>query len=426
MQMKTLTQRNFYELSLLSYFNYYDGNETVEDLIVSILLDQTMIEEYKDNVMMQMNLESLRHIYPGEYQDVKIVEVFDDNADSGVYLYRLLWKEYEIIALRGSEELDERHGRTGWQDWKDNFAMYLPGPTLQQLVAIHYLHRLDPDRKRCICGHSKGGNLAITMTMCAGKRLFDSIEKVVSINAPGITDSMMADYEIRIKEEQFQKKITLIENEHDCVSSFFHHVKEPVIVKSNTGGTTLRQLYENHQLHTILIEQDGFIVTDRKSTMPRLIHHFINDYFVKMSPQRLQAFVDRMNEYFDSGLSKQELYRVLIYQVSKYTSLFDELSYDEVANITFQDLIERRKSKYVMERIRQIVPDENMMIVLRKWKDEAPFSHFDVKALTNAIIENYETTINSRAIVLKTVISENNAKIMEALRHMQKNNQKEA
>lgn len=421
MRMKNLTWRNYFDLSLLSYFDVYEGNETVEDLILDILLDHQLIEDYKDDVMFQMNLESIRHIYPREYRDVRIVEVFDDNANSGVYLMRLAWRDCEIISIRGSEELDDKHGTTGWQDWKDNFDMYLPGPTLQQLVTLHYIHQLDPNVRRTVTGHSKGGNLSIYVAMCAGKALFDSIEQIVAFNAPGITDSLMQDYAIRIQDHDFQEKVTLIENEHDCISSFFHHVKTPIIVKSNTAGNTLRQLYENHQLHTMIIEGDGFIATDRKSTMPRLVHHFINDFFVKMSTTRLQAIVNGMDEYFNSGLSKQELYRVLIYQISKYTNLFDELSYDEVSNITFQDLIERRKSRYVMQKIKELTPDESITIVFRRWKEESPLANFDVKKITNLFIENYETTIASHTLPLKAVITENNRRIMETLKQFQIN-----
>lgn len=417
--MKKLTWRNYYELSLLSYFDVYAGVHTAEQQYLMVLLDTELIEAYKDDLMFQMNIESLRHIDPSEYRDVILKEVYDDNAHSGVYLYRFHWQDQEIIAIRGSEELDDRYHTTGWQDWKDNFDMYLPGPTYQQLVAIHYLNTLDSSCKRSICGHSKGGNLAIVMALCASQTYFDSIEQVVAFNAPGITDSMMADYAFRIQDHAFQEKVTLIENEHDCISSFFHHVKTPIIVKSNTAGNTLQQLYENHQLHTMVMEQDGFIATDRKSTMPRLVHYFINDFFVKLNIAYLRKMVQALDEYFDSGLNKKELYRVLIYQISKYTNLFDELDYDEVAQITFSDLIERRKSRYVVERIRQMAPEGAVTIVLRKWKEESPLSHIDVRTLSDAFVENYETTLNSHVLPLKAIISENNRRIMEAIRRSQ-------
>lgn len=422
MNMEKLTWRNFYELSLLSYFDVYEGNETVEDLLLSILLDRQLIEDYKTDMMFQMNMESLRHINPHEYRNVRIEEVFDDNFHSGVYLYRFCFQDIEILAIRGSEELDERHHKTGWQDWRDNFEMYTPGPTLQQLITLHYMHGLDPQKKRFLCGHSKGGHLAVFSTMAANKALFDSIEHVYSFNAPGITDSLLEAYEQRIQCAAFQDKITLIENEHDCISSFFHHVKAPYIIKSNTPGNTLKQLYENHQLHTMMIEGEDFIQTDKKSVMPRLVHHFINDFFVKLSPERLAKMVERMDEYFNSGLSKSELYRVLIYQVSKYTSLFDELSYDEVATITFQDLIERRRTKLIFEKLKEIAPSGNVSTILHSLREDSPLARLneiDMKSITDSFVENYEATLSSTAASLKVLVSENNRRIMIAVGNIQ-------
>lgn len=422
MNMEKLTWRNFYELSLISYFDAYEGCETIEDILISILLDHQLIEDYKTDLMFQMNMESLRRIHPQEYRNVKIEEVYDDNYNSGVYLYRLSFQDVEILAIRGSEELDERHHKTGWQDWRDNFEMYTPGPTLQQLVTLHYMHGLDPNKKRYLCGHSKGGHLAVFSAMAAGKPLFYSIEHAYAFNAPGITDSLMESYEQRIMSDDFQKKITLIENEHDCISSFFHHVSAPYIIKSNTPGNTLKQLYENHQLHTMMLEGEQFLLADKKSVMPRLVHHFINDFFVKLSPERLQRMVERMDEYFNSGLSKAELYRVLIYQISKYTSLFDELSYDEVATITFQDLIERRRTKLIFEKLKEMTPSGNVSSILHTLREDNPFAklnEIDMKSITDSFVENYEATISSTAASLKVLVSENNKRIMIAVQNIQ-------
>lgn len=422
MNMKKLTWRNFYELSLLSYFDVYKENKTVEDLILSILLDHTLIEEYKSDVMFQMNIESVRRINPSEYREMYIRDVFDDNINSGVYVYRLAYEDVEILAIRGSEELDELHHRTGWQDWRDNFDMYTPGPTLQQLVTLHYMHHLDHTQKRYICGHSKGGNLAIFTTMAASKTLFDSINHIFAFNAPGITDSLMRDYDIRVTSEEFLDKVTLIENEHDCISAFFHHVKEPYIIQSNTPANSMKQLYENHQLHTMKLEGEDFILTDHKSVMPKLVHHFINDFFVKLSPARLQNMVEHMDEFFNSGLSKKEMYRVLIYQISKYTSLFDELSYDEVADITFQDLIERRRTKLIYQKLKELHPAENISLIVRNIKEDNPLNRLneiDVKSITDSFVENYESTLHETAKNLKMIVTENNNRIMIAIANIQ-------
>ena len=48
-----------------------------------------------------------------------------------------------IFAFRGSEKLDDVHHKTGWQDWKDNFRMFLKDPTWQQILTLHQIQKTD-------------------------------------------------------------------------------------------------------------------------------------------------------------------------------------------------------------------------------------------------------------------------------------------
>ena len=55
--------------------------------------------------------------------------------------------------------------------------------------------------------------------------------------------------------------------------------------------------------------------------------------------------VHRMEDYFQSDLSITELYKVFFYHISQYTSLFEGIPYEKMKTITFQELMEHRKSK---------------------------------------------------------------------------------
>lgn len=420
--MNTLTWRNFYDLSLLSYFDTYEGVDHIPSFIARIISDEALIDDHKDDLLFQMNIESVRHIQVNQYHNFYIKDVLDDNLHSGVYLYRIAYGEEEIIAIRGSEELDGIHHKTGWQDWMDNFRMFLDGPTYQQLIALHYMNQLPTNNKRYLCGHSKGGNLAIFIAMAASQQLFDSLIQVVSFNAPGITNSLMRDYEQRIKDASFQTKVTLIENEHDCISAFFNHVLPPHIIASTTPANTFEQLYENHYLHTMSIASTDFILVTKKSAMPRMTQHFINDFFVRLGKERLEKIVARMDEYFLSGLSKAELYRVLIYQISKYTNLFDELSYEEVHDITFQDLIQRRRTRLIYQKLKTLRPQDNVANVIQSFKEDNPLQHLnelDIRSITNSFMENYEITFTNTAAGIVAKVSENNRRIMDAIANIQ-------
>lgn len=69
----------------------------------------------------------------------------------------------------GSEKLDDVHHRTGWQDWKDNFRMFLKDPTWQQLLALHRIQNTDIQKPFYMCGHSKGGNLSLYIALTIKK-----------------------------------------------------------------------------------------------------------------------------------------------------------------------------------------------------------------------------------------------------------------
>ncbi len=88
-------------------------------------------------------------------------------------------------------------------------------------------------------------------------------------------------------------------------------------------------------------------------------------FFVNLKEERLHKLVARMDDYFESGLSMSELYRVLIYHISKYTSLFEDIDYEEIKTITFQDLIERRKTKQLLEKVKGLQPKDALRKGLR-------------------------------------------------------------
>ena len=92
---------------------------------------------------------------------MRVREYFDDNANSGVVYYIFETDEELIFAFRGSEAFDDIRHETGWQDWMDNFRMFLKEPTYQQIFTLHCLHTTQITKPFYLCGHSKGGNLAL-------------------------------------------------------------------------------------------------------------------------------------------------------------------------------------------------------------------------------------------------------------------------
>lgn len=399
-----LTPKQAYDLSLLSNYQPYEKTKTIEDLIIELLLDKQLQEDYQHNEMFQRNMQAIQMICPSDYRDFIIDSFFDDNLISGVVFYKLRWHDATIFAIRGSEELDAIHHTTKWQDWNDNFHMFLKGPTYQQIKTLEQFYKESVQDHIYLCGHSKGGNLALFLTLACRQEEYQKIVKAYAFNAPGITTSLLETYEERLQQHDFLDKIELYENEHDCISMYFHHLKDPHIVCSNSTNNSFIQLFHNHNLYTMIYENQAFVETNKKTAIPKMVDRFVNDYFAKLPQKRLKIIVERMDDYFKSDLPLSDLYRVCIYQISKYTNFFDDLSYDEITTITFHDLIEKRKSRILIEKLKNTAPK---------------LMEIDLHSAGSMLIENYEVFIQDHSEKMQKLINRNNRKIMNIIKEVQ-------
>lgn len=415
-----LQEEVFFDLSLLSYFQSYGTGISVAQMIQSIIGDEKLQQDYAHMDDFQMNLDLLKSIPLENYETMKVREYFDDNANSGVVYYIFETPEALIFAFRGSEAFDDIRYETGWQDWMDNFRMFLKEPTYQQIFTLHQVHTTQINKPFYLCGHSKGGNLALYCALTMRKDLQEQLLGVITFNAPGITKEIYSLYQERIQDPSFKSKLTLFENENDCISAFFEHLKQPYYIRSSMPCSNLEQLYHNHNLYAMKeFRNNSYIFAEKKSAITKVVYHFVNDFFVNLKEERLQNLVARMDDYFESGLSMSELYKVLIYHISKYTSLFEDIDYEEVKTITFQDLIERRKTKQLMEKVKNIQPKE----ALRKAYDVVgnltnvnKLNELDVTQITQGFIRNYELMMNKTTQNLQELLAQNNERITQAMR----------
>ena len=400
-----LTEKIFYDLSLISYFDVYEKGMNVADFINHILHDEKLAESKKADITFPLQIEALSQINTELYTSFYIKDFVDDNENSGVVYTIFSCKEADIFAFRGSEALDEVYHHTGWQDWSDNFHMFLNGPTNQQLVCYHMFQQHCIDVPFYLCGHSKGGNLAMFTALVMKEELLDQLQAVVSFNAPGITKSVLQTYQLRSEDKHFQRKLFLFENENDCISSFFEHIKHPIYIKSNMSCSNLIQLYHNHNLYSMDFEH--YLIAEKKTAIPKIVYHFVNDFFVNLKEERLKRIVSNMDDYFTSSLSMSELNKVFLYHISQFTNLFEDISYDEIQTITFQDLIERRKTKNLLSKAKN--------------KAVVTIQDIHIDHITQGIIDNYEAILGNRIAQLQEMINRNNLRITNAISSIRKN-----
>ena len=90
-----------------------------------IVKDEEVLRQAEEIDDAKGNLEMIKRIPLENYRSMYLVSCFDDNKNSGVVYDVYENEEALFVAFRGSEILDEQYHTTGWQDWMDNFEMFL-------------------------------------------------------------------------------------------------------------------------------------------------------------------------------------------------------------------------------------------------------------------------------------------------------------
>lgn len=386
----------YQDLCLLSYFEPVTEVYpfSISEMIESIQTNLSLQEEYLHDPLYEYFLEDLFQIDLTNHKDTFILDYFNDNKKSGLAYYVISYKGKIIIAIRGSESYNElRH--TTWSDWKDNVHMFYERPTAQQLYFLTHVTKLVGKYHEIqLCGHSKGGNLALFALFSVSEETASHILKVVTYNACGLCNWQMKYYKNRLSDENYLNKITLYENEHDCVSALFNHVKEPVILKSVIANRNLEQLILNHQLYFIDKE---YKPAKGKSLIPKLLDLYCNNFYVYQSKDKIEKHISIIEDYFNSNLTVNELYKVFLYHIGKYTKIFNELTYEEMKELSFD---------YLLEKFKKALPDMNQFNLSTTLiiKHLLSIYEIDKKALFYDIFKNVQS-INEKFIQNLTLLN---------------------
>lgn len=345
--MYEFNARDALVLSSLSYFDVLDFNEpkALYEFVNELLISPKYMDQQRTDLYTLKTLEFLQQFNYERYQSLIITDIFNDNKQSGLVLQVIEDEENAYVCFRGSEMLDEEYQRCGWEDWEDNLDIFL-SVTAQQLLALKYVQNHDfHGKKITLLGHSKGGNLALCLSLICSDALMEQIEGVYAFNAPGINPDMLTAYKKRSEEQDYLEKLHLYENENDVVSAFFMHLKEPQIIASTYDDRNLQQLCHAHQVYGYKLDQNDFVFVKQKSRMPKLMEAAINNIFMKQSKERRAVFINDCLTYLKTNHTMPEIYPLFVKRIEKHTQIFNDISYNKLKVIEFDELFDRFKQE---------------------------------------------------------------------------------
>lgn len=167
--------------------------------------------------------------------------------------------------------------------WEEDFRMSYECPVPGQLRALKYLREAaaaHPLHHIVVCGHSKGGNLAMYAAVKAEKEIRRRIRAVHSFDGPGFCDNTVYTAEYA----EMRDRIHSFMPESSIVAALLEHDDNHMIVKSSAKG-----LWQ-HDPFTWDVLGPDFVYTEERTAFGRETEEIINHLNNSLSPERKRLF----------------------------------------------------------------------------------------------------------------------------------------
>lgn len=235
--------------------------------------------------------------------------------------------------------------------WKEDFNMSFQQTVPSQRLATQYLREVAAEYSvpLRLCGHSKGGNLAVFAAARCGPQLQQRILEVYNNDGPGFTSYMMGDpgYLAMVP------RIHTVVPQSSIIGMLLEHEGSYTVVKSRT--VSLLQ----HDPYSWEITGKAFITVQEVSEESRFVDATIKAWFADMTNQERGRLVDVLFSLLGTGGVESTLD---IFHPRNTLTYLKTLSTDDnmrkVLSEEFQCLLEAaRKTRAQFENLREQNPD---------------------------------------------------------------------
>ena len=200
----------------------------------------------------------------------------------------LLQKNRYAVVFRGTDE--------NLIGWKEDFNMSFLPVVPAQNMALSYLEEV-ADRirgKLYVCGHSKGGNLAVYAGVRASYRTRRKILEIYNHDGPGFYDINGLGDAL----EEMLPKIHSYVPETAVVGMLLEHVGEQVVVKSSGKG-----LFQ-HDAMSWEVLGTKFVTVNSVSDTSRVVNDILKNWLQEISNEERENFVDTLFRILDNTQAK--------------------------------------------------------------------------------------------------------------------------
>lgn len=224
------------------------------------------------------------------------VEHFDESSDRQFFAFTVHLPSSIIICYRGTD--------LSLAGWKEDFNMAFSDTVPAQKDALDYLVRV-ADRYRTpimLCGHSKGGNLAVFAAANAPVKIRRRIVRVYNNDGPGFNEGSSTHALLPAIEDKVE---TLVPSS-SVIGMLMEHTMDYRIVESSSF------LIFQHDPYSWLFDGPHFKYSDSRSLDSLVADKVASDWLSSITPEEREKFVDVLFTLFGKagirsfrGYSKQ-------------------------------------------------------------------------------------------------------------------------
>lgn len=232
-------------------------------------------------------LTALQHCI--RFQNLKLlghVDVFDDDEQeqfSAVTV--LLPDESMVIVFRGTDSTII--------GWKEDFNMGFADNVPAQQDAAEYIKNASEqlaERPIRLCGHSKGGNLAVYSAAFCKEAIQQRILEVRNFDGPGFNEKNIHHEGVK----KISARTCTYLPQSSVVGMLLAHEEAFTIVHSKSIGIF------QHDLYTWEIEGGDFVTESKNTRSSQFIDSTLKDWLGSMRPEKREAFINGVFALFDN------------------------------------------------------------------------------------------------------------------------------
>ena len=190
-----------------------------------------------------------------------------------------------FLAFRGTDET--------LVGWKEDFNMSFQQTIPSQRLAQRYIEGFGAQcgLQMRICGHSKGGNLAVFGAARSPKEVRDRILEVFNNDGPGFTEFLMGDQGYR----EIVPKIRTYVPQSSVIGMLLEHEEPYTIIKSNQVSIL------QHEIYSWEVVGKSFVPMEEITADSRFLNLTIKNWASQMTVQERNQVVDTLFTLLSSG-----------------------------------------------------------------------------------------------------------------------------